>query len=101
MNIFFLDLSIVNLNSFCFQKFSLENEDIELFQHLNREEDVPCSICCERSFEKSNQIVFCDGCNVAVHQICYGIPNIPEGAWLCKKCANKTKSVVRNKKNSI
>jgi hypothetical protein len=31
-------------------------------------------------------IVFCDGCNVAVHQLCYGILSIPAAEWLCETC---------------
>lgn len=36
--------------------------------------------------EEGNEMVFCDRCNICVHQACYGITEIPEGEWLCSPC---------------
>lgn len=37
--------------------------------------------------EEGNEMVFCDCCNICVHQACYGITAIPAGSWLCRTCA--------------
>ncbi|XP_071550339.1 uncharacterized protein rno isoform X2 [Panulirus ornatus] len=37
--------------------------------------------------EEGNEMVFCDSCNICVHQACYGITAIPSGSWLCRTCS--------------
>ncbi len=32
-----------------------------------------CTVCKDGSSDDNNQIIFCDGCDMAVHQACYGV----------------------------
>ncbi|PRT53748.1 NuA3 HAT complex component NTO1 [Wickerhamiella sorbophila] len=75
-----------------FSMLELESFKIELnMKHKNErmqliDETQQCVICNEADVDNLNSIVYCDGCDIAVHQECYGVPFIPEGQWLCRRC---------------
>lgn len=52
-----------------------------------REEDEAfCAVCGDGSSMEPNVILFCDRCDVAVHQRCYDVDTVPTHEWLCWPC---------------
>lgn len=47
---------------------------------------VVCDVCRSPHSEDGNEMIFCDTCNVCVHQACYDIDEIPAGEWYCQPC---------------
>lgn len=45
-----------------------------------------CSVCATCCSDETNMLVYCDGCNVGVHQNCYGLMSVPSGKWYCDPC---------------
>ena len=61
-----------------------------------------CCICFDYNVNTLTPIIYCDKCNVGVHQSCYGIQYIPEKEYLCDICKSKYKNVrcvLCNRKN--
>ncbi|XP_075888023.1 protein Jade-1 isoform X4 [Nelusetta ayraudi] len=81
-----MELVLVELESVCEEKM---RQAIETEEGLGIEydEDVVCDVCRSPEGEDGNEMVFCDKCNVCVHQACYGILKVPQGNWLCRTCA--------------
>ncbi|XP_030216079.1 protein Jade-1 [Gadus morhua] len=77
---------LVELESVCQEKMQ---QAIETEEGLGIEydEDVVCDVCHSPEGEDGNEMVFCDKCNICVHQACYGILKVPQGNWLCRTCA--------------
>ena len=53
-----------------------------------------CCVCSDERGWDENPLVYCDGagCNVAVHQACYGIVTVPTGPWFCRKCESQERA---------
>lgn len=51
-------------------------------------------MCSDERGWAENPLVYCDGhgCNVAVHQACYGIVQVPTGPWFCRKCESQERA---------
>ena len=55
---------------------------------LSYTRDVSSALCCVCLDAES-----VEGCNIAVHQFCYGIKHVPEGDWFCKVCTARRQGI--------
>eukprot|EP00934_Nitzschia_sp_Nitz4_P000149 Nitzschia sp. Nitz4//scaffold25_size161228//71935//80159//NITZ4_002431-RA/size161228-augustus-gene-0.113-mRNA-1//1//CDS//3329544589//149//frame0 len=62
-------------------------KDDEAWQEkLEQDMNAVCNICNDGEVTPDNQILFCEACDVPVHQMCYGIEEVPEGDYYCIAC---------------
>jgi hypothetical protein len=50
------------------------------------DEEALCVVCTDGTSVEPNKILFCERCDLAVHQHCYGLADIPEGKSQCVRC---------------
>eukprot|EP00039_Didymoeca_costata_P010690 m.144604 g.144604 ORF g.144604 m.144604 type:complete len:526 (+) comp14927_c0_seq5:301-1878(+) len=85
-----LDLSKLEDILLEFERRSYEGLEAErkarLADRIELRPDIVCDVCHLLEGEPGNEMVFCDGCDICVHQMCYGIPEVPEGDWFCDPC---------------
>lgn len=46
-----------------------------------------CAVCGQEESFDDDLILFCDSCNIGVHETCYAVRRVPKGEWLCDPCA--------------
>lgn len=50
-----------------------------------------CDFCCKGKVDnKSNRMIVCSSCKVAIHLNCYGVQGDVDESWLCSWCKHKT-----------
>uniref|UniRef100_A0A8C5RNT7 Uncharacterized protein n=1 Tax=Laticauda laticaudata TaxID=8630 RepID=A0A8C5RNT7_LATLA len=86
MDEFTLERVLEELETVCYENMNVAIETEEGLG-IEYDEDVVCDVCRSPEGEDGNEMVFCDKCNVCVHQACYGILKVPLGNWLCRTCA--------------
>jgi hypothetical protein len=50
------------------------------------DDNAVCDICYDGESSGENRIIFCDSCDVSVHQQCYEIDVVPKGDYFCRAC---------------
>lgn len=61
------------------QEGSTEDEDDAI-------DDGTCVVCFDGQSPETNPIIFCDRCELAVHQRCYGMDKVPSNEFICDRC---------------
>lgn len=65
----------------------IRKEREEAARRAEEDDNATCGVCGGGMSHPRNQVIFCDSCNLAVHQQCVGLPIVPDGQWFCDCCA--------------
>ncbi|PIC41225.1 hypothetical protein B9Z55_008720 [Caenorhabditis nigoni] len=49
-------------------------------------DDDECDVCRDVDTDGSEEMIYCDSCNICVHETCGGVRTVPTGGWKCLKC---------------
>jgi hypothetical protein len=60
----------------------------------NTMDGMLCCVCNDHEGDEKDALVLCDGCNMAAHQHCYGIQELPVATWLCTRCVRRESNAV-------
>ena len=64
----------------------VRSEQLAWEKQQEEDDNAVCDICHDGESVPDNRIIFCDSCNVCVHQRCYGVEKVPTEAWYCHAC---------------
>eukprot|EP00983_Pelagomonas_calceolata_P078057 1154124-Pelagomonas_calceolata.AAC.1 len=67
------------LCSYTVYPLTLKTTTTFVLAKMFEDEEAYCAVCSDGQSIEPNQIVFCERCDLAVHQQCYGVPEIPDG----------------------
>lgn len=76
-------------------------QEIKEEPEQEEEEESCCAVCRERESYEDDPIVYCDGCNVAVHQFCYGIRDVSSDKWFCEVCTEEKAGGKKNRSRQL
>ncbi|KAA6366179.1 MAG: hypothetical protein EZS28_038294, partial [Streblomastix strix] len=76
--------------------------DVDVLDDQIPENDQSCTVCGLNDSYEDNPIIYCDGCQVAVHAACYMVQQneLAKDEWLCRACKKNVKPRMDNGANN-
>lgn len=84
-----------------FRQINARVVPVEPVEEKLDEDDEPCSACGGKDWDEENLILFCDGCNMPIHQACQDLSSVPDDDWYCDTCVYRMGLLKQPAKNSI